>query len=95
VGANFGIGLIHFNKAVDYFGLAEKSFDKNNIEEGEKYDVLAKTEFETAIPPFKKVLEIEPNNFNTLKALRTIYLKLQMTPEFQEVDKVFETLKKK
>ncbi|MDR1006358.1 MAG: hypothetical protein LBL74_05795 [Bacteroidales bacterium] len=95
IGANFGIGLIHFNKAADYINLGNDAFEKGNNDLGAEYDTKAKEEFNAAIPNFKAVLKLEPKDFNSLKALRTIYSRLNMLDDYKEVDAVFQTLIKK
>ncbi|MDR1846883.1 MAG: hypothetical protein LBR17_02035 [Bacteroidales bacterium] len=93
--ANFGLGLLHYNKAADYISMANAAWDKGDDKEGSKYDDLWKEEFQTAIPSFQNVLKIDSKNFYTLKSLITIYRKLNMMNEANELDAVFQTLIKK
>ncbi|MBO6117673.1 MAG: tetratricopeptide repeat protein [Bacteroidales bacterium] len=73
--AHRGIGLANFNKAVDLITEA------NNIppEEQEAYDkkiAESFSYFEKAIPHFQNALKIKDDDFNSLKALKTIYSRL-------------------
>ena len=42
--------------------------------------------FKKAIPNYNKVLEVKPKDFQSLKALRTIYSLLGMKAEYQDID---------
>ncbi|MDR0789302.1 MAG: hypothetical protein LBO06_00745 [Bacteroidales bacterium] len=95
IGANYGLGLLHYNKAADYVNMGNTLADKGNYDEASKYDAMAKEEFQAAIPNFKSVLKIDEKNFYTLKALITTYRKLNMLTEANELDAVFQTLIKK
>ncbi|MBQ7984892.1 MAG: tetratricopeptide repeat protein, partial [Bacteroidales bacterium] len=73
--AQRGIGLANFNKAVDLITEAnnippdqQAAYDKK-IAEAYKY-------MEDAIPYFQNALKIKDNDFNSLKALKTIYSRL-------------------
>jgi tetratricopeptide (TPR) repeat protein len=105
IGANFGLGLIHFNKAADYVHMGNEFADQGKYSEADKHDAMALDEFKNAIPYFNKVLELDPKNFNSLSALRTIYLRLKpratedekalYDTEYQKVDAVYQSLIKK
>ncbi|MFA5540673.1 MAG: tetratricopeptide repeat protein [Bacteroidales bacterium] len=84
--ANFSLGVLYFNNAIDKLGEA------NNVpptDRSGKYEALvaeSKEKFKTAIPSFKKVLAKNPNHYPTLNALKTIYSRLEMKAEYQEVN---------
>ena len=70
-----GIGLANFNKAVDLITEA------NNIppDQQEAYDkkiAESFSYFEKAIPYFQNALKLKDDDFNSLKALKTIYSRL-------------------
>ncbi len=84
--AYFGLASTYFNKAVDVLKEADKvplddmtgAYDKLK---NEAFDL-----FKKAIPNYTKVLETKPKDFQSLKALRTIYSLLGMKAEYQDID---------
>jgi Tfp pilus assembly protein PilF len=95
IGANYGLGLIHYNRAADFVSAGNKAVEAMNYDEANKFDAQAKEEFNTAIPYFQNVLKIDSKNFYTLQALITIYRKQNMMDKANELDAVFQTLLKK
>lgn len=92
--ANFGLGVLYFNWAVD---LKDQS-DKLPIEAAEAYDKLqveSKAKFTLSIPYFEKVLAKRPNDIATLNALKVIYSRLEMTEKYKEVSAKLESLRNK
>ncbi len=92
--ANFGLGVLYFNWAVD---LKDQS-DKLPIEAAEAYDKLqveSKAKFTLSIPYFEKVLAKRPNDIATLNALKVIYSRLEMTEKYKEVSAKLEALRTK
>lgn len=92
--ANFGLGVLYFNWAVD---LKDQS-DKLPIEAAEAYDKLqveSKAKFTLSIPYFEKVLAKRPNDIATLNALKVIYSRLEMTDKYKEVSAKLEALRTK
>lgn len=89
--ANFGIGTLYFNWAVD---LKEKA-DKLPMEDQAGYDKLmkeSKEKFALAIPYLEKVRTLNPKHFNALKALKGIYSILEMKDKYQEVSAQLNTM---
>ena len=84
--AYFGLASTYFNKGIDVL----KEADKVPLDDMTgAYDKLKNESFEyfrKAIPNYRKVLEVKPKDFQTLKALRNIYSLLNMKAEFQEID---------
>ena len=90
--ANFGLGVLYFNTAVDLMETADKlPFDA--AEEYEKLIKESKDNFAQAIPFFEKVLELKPRDINTLNALKVIYSRLEMTEKYKEVDGVLDSIR--
>jgi tetratricopeptide (TPR) repeat protein len=59
-----------------------------NLNEKSKYDKLQKEQqeaFKNALPYFEKAREIDPNDMDTLKALKEVYYKLKMYQEAKDV----------
>lgn len=92
-GANFGLGVLYFNMAVD---LTEKA-NKLPFEQAAEYDKLkaeSNTKFTLAVPFFEKVLTLKPKDVNTLNALKVIYSRLAMQDKYKAVSTTLETIKK-
>ncbi|MFA7082236.1 MAG: tetratricopeptide repeat protein [Bacteroidales bacterium] len=90
--ANYGLGVLYFNTAVDL----KENADKLPFDAAEEYDKLqkdSKANFSLAIPYFEKVLNIKPKDINTLNALKIIYSRLEMTDKYKEVNAVLESLR--
>ncbi|MCK9162792.1 MAG: tetratricopeptide repeat protein [Bacteroidales bacterium] len=90
--ANYGLGVLYFNSAVD---LKEKA-DKLPFDATKEYDKLqkeSKGNFSLAIPYFEKVLAIKSKDINTLNALKIIYSRLEMTDKYKEVNAVLDSLR--
>ncbi len=92
--ANFGLGVLYFNWAVDIKDQADNlpldataTYDKMQLESKEK--------FNTSIPYFEKVLTKKPNDIATLNALKVIYSRLEMKEKYQEVNAKLESLRTK
>lgn len=89
-----GLGLVYFNKAVADLQAAANV----PMEDQAGYDKLiaqSNEHFKQAIPHFKKALEIKDNDFSSLKALTTIYSKLQMKDEYQATSAKLQQLLQK
>lgn len=93
--AIYSIGALYYNKA------AIKSKDLNSLandlsKEGQrKYDVLKKevdAEFDHALPYFQKAEAINPNDQNTLIALKEIFARKEDFATSNEFKKRFETV---
>lgn len=72
-----GLGILNYNQAVNEKEVADKlppdpKYDAEyNAHKKASFDF-----FEKSIPFYNKVLETEPNDFETLKALKTVYSQL-------------------
>lgn len=94
--ANFGLGALYFNLAVDQL---DKAANLPVGEESDKeYNRLmedSKVKFSQSIPYFEKVLVKKPNDIATLNQLKIIYSRLQMTEKYKEVSTKLESLRNK
>lgn len=92
--ANFGLGVLYFNWAVDVKEKADNlPFDATA--EYEKLQKQSKETFSLAIPYFEKVLTIKLKDINTLNALKVIYSRLEMKDKYQQVSSTLDSLRTK
>ncbi len=92
--ANFGLGVLYFNSAVD---MKEKA-DKLPLDQTAEYDKLqaeSKAQFALSIPFFEKILTMKPTDIKTLNALKVIYSRLEMTDKYKQVSATLESLRSK
>jgi len=92
--ANFGLGVLYFNSAVD---IKEKA-DKLPLDQTAEYDkqqAESKAQFALSIPFFEKVLTMKPKDIKTLNALKVIYSRLEMTDKYKQVSATLESLRSK
>ena len=83
----FNIGALHFNNAVELYDVANTKEDLDEYNAAKK---AADAELKKAIEPMEKAFELNPDERATLETLKTIYYRLQMTEEFEEVNKKLE-----
>lgn len=79
-----GLGRIYFNKAVKMADAA------NDIKDNKLFNAAKKQAdevFKQAIPYFIKAKEVNPEEREYLKTLKTLYYRLKMDKEFDEVEK--------
>jgi tetratricopeptide (TPR) repeat protein len=94
--AFYALGAIHFNKAAFYIGEMNKLADDYSSAAQKKYDALnasANKEFDHALEFFKKSEHLDPNDLNTLVALREIFARknnLEASKEFGERIKILQ-----
>lgn len=88
VDAYRGLGMVYFNKAVDENAAAEKLPPDPEFDAEYNAHKMASFEaFEKSVPNFTKVLEVKADDFNSLKALKTVYSQLQSYPKFSAEQK--------
>lgn len=83
----FNIGALHFNNAVELYDVANT---KEDLDEYNAAKEAADAELRKAIEPMEKAYELNPDERATLETLKTIYYRLQMNEEFEEVNKKLE-----
>ena len=94
--ANYNLGALYFNKAVQMVNEAndmwkprmsnDEAAKQKDLEEG------GKAMFSTALPYLEKALEVEPNDRETLRSLRDIYARVGMDEKMLEVSAKLKTL---
>jgi tetratricopeptide (TPR) repeat protein len=80
--ANFNLGVLYYNKAVEMYEEASKITDNAEFEKVQKSgdEVLKQV-----IPYMEKASQIDPTYRNSLETLRTVYYRLKMMDKRQEV----------
>ncbi|MCF8236697.1 MAG: hypothetical protein K9I85_00935 [Saprospiraceae bacterium] len=87
--AIYSIGALYYNKAAVYTQELSKLADDYSKEGLKKYDTLKEkvnAEFDKALPYFKNAEQVDPNDLNTLIALKEIYARkndLELSNEFK------------
>lgn len=94
--ANYNLGALYFNKAVQMVNEANdmwkprmskaESAKQKELEDG------GKAMFSTALPYLEKALEIEPEDRETLRSLRDIYARVGMDEKMLEVSAKLKSL---
>jgi len=94
--ANYNLGALYFNKAVQMVNEAndmwkprmskDEAAKQKDLEEG------GKAMFSTSLPYLEKALEVEPNDRETLRSLRDIYARVGMDEKMLEVSAKLKTL---
>jgi tetratricopeptide (TPR) repeat protein len=82
--AHAGLGRLYFNKAV------KMSEEANDIKDNKKYNAAkskADDVFKQSIPFFKKAAELKPEELEYKRTLKTLYYRLQMDKDFNEISK--------
>ena len=94
--ANYNLGALYFNKAVQMVNEANDMWKpRMNKDEAAKQKSLeegGKAMFSTALPYLEKALEVEPNDRETLRSLRDIYARVGMDEKMLEVSGKLKTL---
>ena len=78
----FNIGALHFNNAVELYDIANT---KEDLEEYNKAKAVADEELRKAIEPMKTANRLNPDEKAALETLSTIYYRLQMNAEYDEI----------
>lgn len=87
--AHYNLGVLFYNKAVKLY---EEANLINDIQEYEEAKAVADAEVANALPYIERAHEINPDDIETLKTLKTLYYRLQMDDKY---DVVIEKLKEK
>ena len=70
--ANYNLGALYFNQAVEIFNAANQ-LPPSKQKEYEAGVAKSKEQFNNALPVLEKALSLEPNDRNTMIALKEIY----------------------
>lgn len=90
--ANYSLGALYYNKAaiyVDEMNVLAEDFSKEGTKKYDAKKAQAMAQFDQAMPFFKKSYDLNPEDRNTLIALREIYVRKDM---FEEAGKIKEQL---
>ena len=92
--ANYNLGVVYYNKAVEAMSEAQEIKDYKKFKEAE---AIALKKFEVCIPYFERVLEVNPNSKETLQALKPVYYRLnnvdkKYSERYKEVTAKLESL---
>jgi len=87
--AAFNLGVLHYNKAVKMY---DEMVNISDNQEYEKAKLAGDEMFKAAIPYMEKAHEIDMNTREPLETLRTLYLRLQMTEKYEEVNNLLKTM---
>jgi tetratricopeptide (TPR) repeat protein len=78
----YNLGVIYFNKAVKIYEDASRISDNTEFE---KMQVQGDEMLKSAIPYMQKASQIDPADRYSLETLKTIYYRLKMDTEYQDV----------
>ncbi len=85
--ANYNLGITYYNKGVELIN-DESVFEKDIFEFDQLLNVCAGL-FQRALPYVLRANQLDPENYNTLKALEGIYYNLNEREKFAQVqDKI-------
>jgi tetratricopeptide (TPR) repeat protein len=85
--AQYNLGVLYYNKAVKLY---EEANLINDIQEYEEAKAVADAEIANALPYIERAHEINPDDIESLKTLKTLYYRLQMDDKYDEVVKRLE-----
>ena len=94
--ANYNLGALYFNKAVQMVNEANDMWkprmSKDEATKQKELEDGGKAMFSTALPYLEKALEVEPDDRETLRSLRDIYARIGMDDKMLEVSAKRKTL---
>ena len=94
--ANYNLGALYFNKAVQMVNEANDMWkprmSKDEAAKQKELEEGGKAMFSTALPYLEKALEVEPDDRETLRSLRDIYARVGMDEKMLEVSAKLKTL---
>jgi len=80
--AHYNLGVLYYNNAVKLYDEANKI---NDIQEYDKAKAVADAEIAKALPYIENAHEINPEDIEALKTLKTLYYRLKMDDKYDEV----------
>ena len=94
--ANYNLGALYFNKAVQMVNEANDMWkprmSKDEATKQKELEDGGKAMFSTALPYLEKALEVEPEDRETLRSLRDIYARVGMDEKMLEVSSKLKSL---
>ena len=87
--ANYNLGALYFNKAVqmvnDANDMWKPRMSKEESNKQSEMEAGGKAMFSTALPYLEKALDVDPEDRETLRSLRDIYARIGMDEKMLEV----------
>ena len=94
--ANYNLGALYFNKAVQMINEANDMWkprmSKDEATKQKELEDGGKAMFSTALPYLEKALDVEPEDRETLRSLRDIYARVGMDEKMLEISAKLKTL---
>lgn len=94
--ANYNLGALYFNKAVQMVNEANDMWkprmSKDEATKQKELEDGGKAMFSTALPYLEKALDVEPEDRETLRSLRDIYARVGMDEKMLEISAKLKTL---
>ena len=88
--ANYNLGITYYNKGVELIN-DDSVFEKDIFEFDQLLNVCAGL-FQKALPHVQKAYQLNPDNYNTLKALEGIYYNLNEREKFAQIQAKLGTM---
>jgi tetratricopeptide (TPR) repeat protein len=85
--AYYNLGVLYYNNAVKMYEEANKL---NEIDEYEQEKAFADDEVAKALPYIEKAHEIDPDDIETMKTLKTLYYRMKLDDKYDEIVKELE-----
>lgn len=83
----------YYNLGVVYYNYAQKLYDEANSASDSEYKKILEQgdeQLKNAIPMMKKCYELNPDELSSLETLKSIYYRLKMNEEYEEVKALLE-----
>ena len=85
--AYYNLGVLYYNNAVKMYEEANKL---NEIDEYEQAKAFADDEVAKALPYIEKAHEIDPDDIETMKTLKTLYYRMKLDDKYDKIIKELE-----
>jgi tetratricopeptide (TPR) repeat protein len=85
--AYYNLGVLYYNNAVKMYEEANKL---NEIDEYEQAKAFADDEVVKALPYIEKAHEIDPDDIETMKTLKTLYYRMKLDDKYDKIIKELE-----
>ncbi len=85
--AYYNLGVLYYNNAVKLY---EEANTINDIREYEQAKSFADDEIAKALPYIEKAHEIDPEDIETMRTLKTLYYRVKLDDKYEEIVKALE-----
>ncbi len=85
--AYYNLGVLYYNNAVKIYEEANKI---NDIEEYDQAKAFADDEVAKALPYIEKAHELEPDDIETMRTLKTLYYRMKLDDKYEAIVKALE-----